>query len=57
LIQTLSRIAQQAPRALKSERPDFSDGFCRIIDQMLKKKPALRPANLDRLLHSIENTP
>ena len=57
LIQTLSRIAQQAPRALKAERPDFSDGFCRIIDQMLKKKPALRPANLDRLLHSIENTP
>lgn len=57
LIQTLSRIAHQPPRTLKSERPDFSDAFCRTIDQMLKKKPALRPANLDRLLNSIGTTP
>ena len=57
LIQTLSRIAQQPPRSLKTERPDFSDGFCNTIDQMLKKKPALRPANLDRLIASIGTNP
>jgi serine/threonine protein kinase len=50
LIETLSRIATQAPRSLKKERPDFNDGFCRLIDQALKKKPALRPANLPRIL-------
>lgn len=50
LIETLSRIATQAPRSLKKERPDFTAGFCDLIDQALKKKPALRPGNIQRIL-------
>ncbi len=50
LIETLSRIATQPPRSLRKERPDFSNRFCQLIDQALKKKPALRPANLERIL-------
>lgn len=55
MIETLSRIATQAPKSLKSERPDFGAGFCRLVDQTLKKKPALRPANFERILAQLEN--
>jgi len=55
MIETLSRIATQAPKSLKSERPDFTAGFCRLVDQTLKKKPTLRPANLERILAQLEN--
>ena len=48
-IRTVSRALHQAPRRLKELRPEFSDGFCRLIDQLLKKAPALRPANFDLL--------
>jgi hypothetical protein len=53
LVETLSRIATQAPRSLKKEHPDFSAGFCHLIDQALKKKPALRLANLRRILDQL----
>jgi serine/threonine protein kinase len=49
LIQTLSRALHQAPRLLKTERPDFSDDFCELIDQLLKKKPALRPSDFTNI--------
>jgi len=55
MIETLSRIATQAPKLLQSERTDFSVGFCRLVDQTLKKKPVLRPANLERILAQLEN--
>ena len=48
-IRTVSRALHQAPRRLKELRPEFSDGFCRLIHQLLKKAPALRPANFDLL--------
>jgi hypothetical protein len=35
-------------------RPDLSLEFCQTIDQMLKKKPALRPANLAALIQRME---
>jgi serine/threonine protein kinase len=54
LIQTISRALTQPPRALKTERPDFSDSFCRLVDQMLKKKPQLRPSNLPALIADME---
>lgn len=54
LIQTISRAIHQAPRSLKSERPDFNDTFCLRIDQMLKKKPMLRPSNLPILIREME---
>ena len=54
LIQTISRALHQPPRKLKTERPDFSDSFCELIDQMLKKRPMLRPSNLGALISEME---
>jgi len=54
LIQTISRALHQPPRHLKNERPDFSQEFCDLIDQMLKKKPQLRPSNLQALMAEME---
>jgi len=54
LSQTLSRALHQIPDPLSSLRPDLDRDFCGLIDQMLKKKPALRPANLDRLMVLVE---
>ena len=44
MTELLSRITTEAGKLLKSERPDFSTGFCRLVDQSLKKKPAISPA-------------
>jgi hypothetical protein len=55
MIELLSRIATQAAKLLKSERPDFSTGFCRLVDQSLKKKPAIRPAKFERIVAQLEN--
>jgi len=54
LIQTISRALHQVPRRLSSERPDFSEPFCALIDQMLKKKPQLRPSDLTGLIADME---
>jgi serine/threonine protein kinase len=55
LVRTISRIMSQPPRSLKSERADFSDDFCALIDRMLKKQPALRPNSLDRILAFLDS--
>lgn len=49
-MRTISRALHQAAIPLQDARPDFSPEFCRLIDQLLKKKPSLRPANLDWLI-------
>lgn len=49
-IHTISRALTAAPKHLRDERPTYSLEFCDLIDQLLKKKPALRPANLDHLI-------
>ena len=49
-IRTVSRALHQPARSLASLRADYSPKFCMLIDQLLKKKPALRPANLDSLI-------
>ncbi len=53
-IRTVTRALHDPPKPLKDLRPDFSTEFCWLIDQLLKKKPALRPANLDRLIAQTE---
>jgi len=56
LIQTISRALHQAPRRLRDERPDFSADLCDLIDQMLKKKPQLRPSDLAALIANMEGS-
>lgn len=53
-IRTISRALHDPAKPLRSLRADFSPEFCRLIDQLLKKKPALRPANFDRLIAQTE---
>ncbi|MDB6165437.1 MAG: kinase domain protein [Lacunisphaera sp.] len=53
-LRTISRVIRQNPTPLKSIRSDFSDAFCRLIDQMLKKSPPLRPGNLTALIARLE---
>ncbi|MCL5266861.1 MAG: protein kinase [Bacteroidetes bacterium] len=52
--QTLSRIISQTPAPLKTLRPDLQDNFCQTVDLLLKKLPALRPSNIDRLISLLE---
>jgi eukaryotic-like serine/threonine-protein kinase len=56
LMQTISRTLHQPPTPLKQLRPDLSDEFCLMVDQMLKKKPALRPANVNTLINRLGGT-
>lgn len=53
-LQTISRVMRQNPTPLKSLRSDFPEPFCRLIDQMLKKSPPLRPGNLTALIARLE---
>ena len=46
LMQTISRALRQPPTPLRRHRSDLPAEFCELVDGMLKKKPALRPANL-----------
>lgn len=50
LVRTVTRALHDAPLPLQKLRPEYSQEFCGLIDQLLKKKPSLRPANLDRLI-------
>jgi serine/threonine-protein kinase len=54
LIATISRALRQPPRPINVDRPDFSAEFCALIDQMLKKKPMLRPYNLAEIISYLE---
>ena len=56
-IHTISRALRDAPKFLQEERPTYSLEFCTLIDQLLKKKPALRPANLDHLIKITQPIP
>ncbi|HOW64779.1 MAG TPA: hypothetical protein P5186_13820 [Candidatus Paceibacterota bacterium] len=53
-MKTISRALYQQPKLLSTLRPDLSPDFSQLIDQMLKKKPALRPANLASLISRME---
>lgn len=54
--QSMSRAVREPPKPLKRFRNDFSSGFCILIDQLLKKKPSLRPANIRRLISLMESS-
>jgi len=54
LMQTISRALHQPPSPLQQHRPDLPMEFCNIVDSLLKKKPALRPANLGMLRQRLE---
>ncbi len=51
---TLYRIKTQKPKPLKELRNDLPDPFCKLIDQLMRKIPALRPANFDKLINQME---
>lgn len=51
---TIYRIAHSRPSPLFSHRSDLSSSFCLIIDYMIRKKPALRPSNLEELIEKLE---
>jgi serine/threonine-protein kinase len=55
MMRTISRALHQPATPLATNRPDLSPGFCQIVDQMLKKKPALRPANMNALIQRMES--
>jgi serine/threonine protein kinase len=55
LFQTISRAVTKAPEHLARLRDDLPSDFCTLVDQLLKKKPALRPSNVKRLLTQLEN--
>lgn len=53
-VHTITRALRQRPRSLATMRPEFSPEFTGLIDQLLKKRPALRPANLNQLIALME---
>jgi serine/threonine-protein kinase len=52
---TLVRIKTHTPEPLNSLRDDIPVQFCALIDQLLKKLPALRPANIPALIKRLED--
>ena len=54
---TISRAVHEIPAPLYKHRPDLPTNFCDTIDQLLKKKPSLRPANLKALLAKAGSPP
>jgi len=51
---TMYRIIKSKPQPLSTLRPDLPSGFCRIVDQLIKKLPALRPASIQMLLKKVK---
>lgn len=51
---TIYRIAHQIPIPLNQHRPDLQESFCSLIDQFIRKIPALRPSNLEGLIKRVE---
>ncbi len=54
LMRTISRALHQPPIPLQQHRPDLPGEFCDLVNGLLKKKPALRPANLGMLRQRLE---
>jgi len=51
---TLYRIKIQTPNALHHLRSDLPIDFCALVDQLMKKLPALRPSNIAALRKRLE---
>ncbi|WKZ34120.1 MAG: protein kinase [Thermodesulfobacteriota bacterium] len=54
LYKTFYRIEKEKAAPLKAHRPDLSDSFVLIIEQLLRKKPVLRPSNIEGLIRQLE---
>jgi serine/threonine-protein kinase len=53
---TWQRILKEVPAPLVKTRPDIPVPFCNIIDRSIKKKPALRYANLKLVREALKET-
>ena len=51
---TLYRIKTEKPKPLHELRTDLPRALCQLIDQLMKKVPALRPANIKSLIKRME---
>jgi len=51
---TLYRIKTLRPKPLWELRGDLPAALCSVIDQLMRKLPALRPANFDQLIREME---
>ena len=51
---TYMRVMHQEPIPLEQLRADLSPPLCLLVNQLLKKTPALRPANLSLILQQLE---
>lgn len=51
---TLYRIKTEKPKPLSDLRKDLPARMCNLIDQLMRKLPALRPANFDQLIKQME---
>jgi serine/threonine-protein kinase len=51
---TLYRIKTKTPPRLMNSRNDLPAEFCGLVDQLMKKIPALRPSNIPTLLKRME---
>ena len=49
---TLYRIKTLTPAPLASHRPDLPNEFCGLVNQLMKKIPALRPSGVPTLLRT-----
>lgn len=54
LAKTYTRVLNQEPTRLATLRPDLSKPLASLIDQLMKKSPALRPGNLALILNQIK---
>ena len=53
LAKTVTRVLHQEPKRLADLRPDLPKDLCGLIDQLIKKNPALRPGNFSLILNQI----
>ena len=51
---TMYRIKHQRVPPLHTLRRDLDSAFCALVDQLIKKIPALRPGNVARLISQVE---
>jgi serine/threonine protein kinase len=50
---TIYRILNSRPTPLSELRPDYPLQYCQIIDQLIRKTPALRPSNIEGVIKTI----
>ncbi|MHB8904875.1 MAG: serine/threonine protein kinase [Melioribacteraceae bacterium] len=54
LLMTLSRIMREKPKPVEEYRNDLSNELCEVINNLIKKLVALRPASISKIIEKIE---